>query len=271
MAAGRRNLERPSRQKLAANVREIRHVSRSRCAGRGQHGLTRPRIVERAHRIDQRRHRKHGEAADNRRLTGIRRRQQDAREPFAPRRRRDRQDTARGVDRPVQRELAQQHEIGDVAALDDALRGEDAERDRQVERRASFPHIGRRQVDRDPVGGELEPGIPDRALDAVAALADAGVGQADHRERRQTERHVHFDVHRAGVDAKERRGPKAREHHERCARRVAVQDRPVFQAFGAPGPKRSRMLPRAEVQRCAGNAAIRASITYMRSPSTPIG
>jgi hypothetical protein len=34
---------------------------------------------------------------------------------------------------PVQRELAQQHEIGDLPALDDALGGEDPERDRQVE------------------------------------------------------------------------------------------------------------------------------------------
>ena len=99
-----------------------------------------------------------------------------------------------------------------VAALDDALRGEDAERDRQVERRAGLAHVGRRQVDRDAVRRKLEAGVADRAPDAVAALAHAGVRQADHREDRQAERHVDFDVDGAGLDAEDGGGAKAREH-----------------------------------------------------------
>ncbi len=100
----------------------------------------------------------------------------------------------------------------DLAALDDALRGEDAERDRQVERRAGLAHVGRRQVDRDAMRRKLEAGVPDRAPDAVAALADARVGQPDHREAGQAERDVDFDVDGAGVDPEEGGGPEAGEH-----------------------------------------------------------
>ena len=77
---------------------------------------------------------------------------------------------------------------------------------------ARLADVGRRQVDGDAVRRELEPGVADRAAHAVAALAHARVGQADHRERRQAERDVHLDVHGAGVDAEDRRGPQAGEH-----------------------------------------------------------
>ena len=96
--------------------------------------------------------------------------------------------------------------------LDDALRGQDAERDRQVEGRAHFAHIGRRQVDGDAVRGKLEAGIADGAADAVAAFAHARVGQADHREAGQPEGNVHLDVNGAGLDAEKRGGSQTGQH-----------------------------------------------------------
>ena len=48
---------------------------------------------------------------------------------------------------------------------------------------------------------EVEAGIADGRAHAVAALAHAGVGQADHGEDRQAERDVDFDRHREGLDA----------------------------------------------------------------------
>ena len=91
-------------------------------------------------------------------------------------------------------------------------RREDAERDRQVERRARFADVGRREVDGDAVRREFEAGVADGAADAIAALADARVRQAHHRERGQAERHVDLDVHRARLDAEDRGGPHTRQH-----------------------------------------------------------
>ena len=59
---------------------------------------------------------------------------------------------------------------------------------------------------------ELESGIADGASHAIAALADRRVRQADHVERREAERDVDFDLHAAGLDAEDRRGPHAGEH-----------------------------------------------------------
>ena len=44
-------------------------------------------------------------------------------------------------------------------------------------------------------GGNSKPRVADGAANAIAALADARVRQADHRERGQTERDVDLDLH----------------------------------------------------------------------------
>ena len=133
-------------------------------------------------------------------------------DPLPFRRRRNRQHAPRRVNRSVQRELAEKHQIRNVPPLDHALRGQDAERDRQIERRAHFAHIGRRQVHGDAMRGKLEAGIADGAPDAVAAFAHARVGQADHLEAGHPERHVDLDVYGAGLDAKERGGAQPGKH-----------------------------------------------------------
>ena len=60
----------------------------------------------------------------------------------------------------------------------------------------AFRTIGRRQVDRDAMGGEVEAGVPDRGADAVAAFTHARVRQPDQLKVRKAEAHVDFDVHR---------------------------------------------------------------------------
>ena len=137
----------------------------------------------------------------------------------------DRQHAARRMNRSVERQLAEQHEVGDVPPLDDALRREDAERDRQVERRARLPHVGRRQVDRDAMRRKLEARVPDGAPHAVAALAHARVGQPDHRERGEAERDIDLDLDRAGVHAEHGGRAEAGEHAPRAANRASGNDR----------------------------------------------
>ena len=132
--------------------------------------------------------------------------------------------------RSVERQLAEHDELGDVPPFDDALCGEDTERDRQVERRAGLAHVGRREVDGDAVRRELEPGIADGTAHAVAALAHARVGQADHRESRQAERHIDLDVDGRGVDAKQRGGPQTCEHRASNANAAARRSPLYFQS-----------------------------------------
>ena len=104
-------------------------------------------------------------------------------------------------------------------------------------------------------GGKLEAGVADRGCDTVAALADAGVRQADHRERRQAERHVDFDVDRAGLDAEDRGRPQAGEHASaRLQARAPLDAASYFQRLrGIIGRAAWQKLPcHATAAPCAG-------------------
>ena len=70
-------------------------------------------------------------------------------------------------------------------------------------------------------GGKSKPELRIALRDAVAALAHARIGQADHRERRQAERDVDFDVDRRGLDAEDRGRPQAGQHALDPAKLVA--------------------------------------------------
>src|SRR5690606_23730040 len=80
---------------------------------------------------------------------------------------------------PGQRKLA-----GELLALERlrrelAARGEDAERDGQVEARRVLRQLRRREVDRHAARRKLEAGMVERRPDAIARLAHLRVGQAD--------------------------------------------------------------------------------------------
>ena len=130
------------------------------------------------------------------------------------------------MDGTIERQFTEQHDIGNVPPLDDTLGRQNAERDRQVERRAGFADVGGRQVDGDPVGGKLEAGVANRAADAISALADADIGQAYQREPRHPERDIDLDVDGAGIHPEHGCRPQAREHD-----RTAAIGRPDIQSF----------------------------------------
>jgi hypothetical protein len=134
------------------------------------------------------------------------------------------------VNASIERQLAEQHDVGNCAAFHHAGCRQHAERDRQIERGAGLPHVGRRQVDGDALGRELEAAVPDCRAHPIAALAHARVGQPDHREHRQPERHVYFHVDRHGVDPEYRGRPDARQHRPR---RLQRGEHPSADAGGA--------------------------------------
>ena len=65
---------------------------------------------------------------------------------------------------------------------------------------------------------KFEAGIADRTAHTVAALADARVGQADHRETGKPERDVDLDMDRVGLHTEHGCGPQAGEHAAAAAK-----------------------------------------------------
>ena len=215
VAAGAGNFERAPGEELPADVGQVGASANPReAAGGGGSGRggTRDGLLSACDGVGERRDR---ETSSGRRRSPLRWRSAPA---AACRRRRrawpPRQSAARPARDGSSRRATARRAARDrrCAAARQTLRGEDAERDRKIEGRAGLADVGRREVDGDAMGRKLEAGIADCAAYAVAAFADAGVGQADHREHRHAERHVHLDVHGEGVDAEDRRRPKARQH-----------------------------------------------------------
>ena len=201
MSAGRGDLERAARPAPAPDVREVgmpAPVARPAGDVRGLRDARWSRLVQ---HTDASRKRVDGQHVAGRTNDGwlparSAAGKQDAARAIAPRGDRNRQHAARGLDRAVERQLADQHEIVHLpAARRRPLAARTPSAIGQVERRAGLSHVGRRQVDGDAFGGNSNR-VADRRPHAVAALAHARVGQAHHREHRQAERHVHFDVQR---------------------------------------------------------------------------
>ena len=57
-------------------------------------------------------------------------------------------------------------------------------------------------------GGWTEPGVADRAADALAGLLERGVGQADDREPGQARGDIDLDADDPAVEADERGGQR---------------------------------------------------------------
>ena len=109
-----------------------------------------------------------------------------------------------GAQTAVETELADQQEVGDVLDVQAAVGAEDADGDGQVEAGAFLLNVGGGEVDGDAGGRNVEAGVLDGGADAVAGLADGGVGQADGGELFFIEDdagEVDFDIDDAGVDA----------------------------------------------------------------------
>ena len=124
---------------------------------------------------------------DDRRLARVGRRQQDAGQAFAPRRRGDRQHAARrheSIRRATARRAARDRRSAAARRRPDAARMPSA-----IGRSNDAPALRTSAGARLTVmrcGGNSKPELRMALPDAVAALADAGVGQADHRERRES-------------------------------------------------------------------------------------
>src|SRR5205085_11151641 len=91
-------------------------------------------------------------------------------------------------------------------------RGQDRERDREVEARSDLPELRRREIDRDPEPWPFELSRRDPAADALLRLLARAVGEADDRERRHRALEVRLDLDPAGLEADEAVGDRSCKH-----------------------------------------------------------
>ena len=120
----------------------------------------------------------------------------DQAETVPRRRERCRQHAAHRPDRAVQRQFAERQVAPGRIRRDRADRDQHRERDRQIEMAALLEQIGRRQIDRDPLGRQADAQGAERAAHPLARFADRLVGQAHDGERRQAGADLDLDVDR---------------------------------------------------------------------------
>src|SRR5437667_3144308 len=142
-------------------------------------------------------------AAGESSLGGVGRRHDEPAKRRLPRRRSDGERAAPAVHAAIEAELAEDAPAGEIREAEVAESGEEPEGDRQVEGRALLAHARGPEVDRHPALGVLEAAVAERRPDALGALADGAVGEADGGGMRQPRRDVDLDVDDQGVDAAE--------------------------------------------------------------------
>ncbi len=113
---------------------------------------------------------------------------------------------------PVEPELAQCSVTIEPLGRELARRGEDRERDREIEAGAFLPQPGRGEVDRDAPEGPLELGARHAATNPLACLVAGLVGEPHDRERGDASLQVRLDVDRPGLEPDDGVSEHSREH-----------------------------------------------------------
>jgi len=105
---------------------------------------------------------------------------------------------------PAQRQLAGELVTGELARVDLAAGGQDAQRNRQIETAGVLGQVGGRQVDGDAlVGREFEAGVLDGRTHPFARFLDFGFGQAHQREAGQPVGQMNLNTHGVGLHAQQ--------------------------------------------------------------------
>ena len=127
----------------------------------------------------------------------------------------NRQHAAHVAKASVERELPDRGGARERAPRELLRRGEQRERDRQVEAGALLAQLGRREIDRDPTRREVELRRGDPRPDTLTGFLASTVGQPDDREARQAVANVRLDVDPTRLEADERMRDRACKHAAR--------------------------------------------------------
>ena len=250
VTTGRRELQGQPRLRLADDVGEVGPgPSRDRDHVRWRRGRERRAVLGRDVPVDdvaQAPGPVHRHPVDELRLTDVLDRHDDVPRPGPGRGEHRRQDAVHAPDPPVERQLAQVDDVVGDATLDHPGGRQHRDGDRQVEARPALGDGGRREVDRDPVGGHGHPAVRGRGPHPVGRLRARGVGHAADREVRQPLRDVRLDVDDGAVEAGQR---------DRAGAPQAVRHDPTpttcRTTAGRPGRHR---MPTTSTRTCAARA-----------------
>ncbi len=124
------------------------------------------------------------------------------------------QDAADGADASVESEFADEDEVGDGARVDPLGGAEYGGGDGQIKAAASFGDGRRAEADGEFLLGPFAAGIDDGGADAVAALGEALVGEADEGEGGDAGFEVGLYFDDDAFDADEGDGAGAGESHQ---------------------------------------------------------
>ena len=114
----------------------------------------------------------------------------------------------------IQRKFAQKNHAVERLAEKCSEASENAQRHRQIERRAFLAHVGGSQVDGDAMGrGKIVSAILQRRFDPLAAFLDGDIGQAHNVELAHLGRaDIHLDFHEVRFDAEDGGAKRFEEH-----------------------------------------------------------
>ena len=115
------------------------------------------------------------------------------------------QHAAHRAHRSVQREFAHEHAIPGAAQIDFFLRCHHAHRNGQIETRALFLDIRRREVDGATPSRPAVSAVGNRRRHPVLALLHGGIGQPHHHDERLAPGGIDLDLHLVGIDPLHRR------------------------------------------------------------------
>ena len=136
-----------------------------------------------------------------RHFLGVPFRQNNVHNPLLARADDHRQRAAHGVQRTIQRQFAQHQRPRQVHALQLPRRHQDADGNRQIERRAFLSLVGGREIHRQARNGHGKSAVDDGGAHAVAALLDRRIRQSDNLQRRHPRRRVDLHLHCESADA----------------------------------------------------------------------
>jgi hypothetical protein len=209
VTAGCRDLERALGLLLSFDLAEIDVVNVGVAERRGEinrNRLERTQALEEFESLAQALDSEHRRALSyHGSLRGIFAREHHALEFGRSREQRGRQRTLDPLDTAVEREFTEnQVATQALAILEHVLRSKNSKRQRQIECRALFARICRREVDSHLTRWEIEAGIFQRRLDPIERLLDRALGQADETMRRYSGADVDFDFDRKRVNPNQR-------------------------------------------------------------------
>src|SRR5262249_26804992 len=122
------------------------------------------------------------------------------------------QGAADGPDAAVQRQLADHGGVFEPDGGELAGGGEEGQGDGQVEGAGVLLQVGGREVDDGAAVVSAGAEVDEGAFDTVDALADGGLGQADHDRLGQPAGGVHLGLDSHGVDADQGERVQLRQH-----------------------------------------------------------